>query len=53
MKKRMHASEAAEILNLKEAEAKDASVVEASFKRIFEANDPKHGGSCVFCFTEG
>mmetsp|Transcript_19226 Transcript_19226/g.24948 ORF Transcript_19226/g.24948 Transcript_19226/m.24948 type:complete len:130 (-) Transcript_19226:80-469(-) len=45
LKKRMTPIEAAEVLNLTTTEAKDLSLVEKNFRRIFEANDPKKGGS--------
>jgi len=45
LKKRMNTTEASAILNMSEADAADTTLVEKSFKRIFEANDPKHGGS--------
>ncbi|KAJ8614040.1 hypothetical protein CTAYLR_005826 [Chrysophaeum taylorii] len=45
LKKHMSKSEATAILNLTEAEAKEAAAVEKNFKRYFEANDPTAGGS--------
>lgn len=44
-KKRMTTQEATEILNLTEADARDVKVVDENFRRIFQANDPKNGGS--------
>lgn len=43
--KGMTEGEAIEILNLSETDAKNAAAVEESFRRIFDANDPKNGGS--------
>lgn len=43
LKPKMSSREAAQILNIEEAA--DASTIEASFKRMFEANEPNNGGS--------
>mmetsp|Transcript_11688 Transcript_11688/g.47209 ORF Transcript_11688/g.47209 Transcript_11688/m.47209 type:complete len:120 (+) Transcript_11688:105-464(+) len=43
--KGMTTTEATQILNLTESEATNLKTVEESYRRIFEANDPKNGGS--------